>query len=141
MRALGIADDSLRPFVKKYARFFNEKNRFASFRSFQVDKYTEDIIDRTVLAVLTRSSFNTLDDITRSLLMNALDERNVLWENIEKYGDVETLWQLVERYYGYPLKERSMSSLLIYFLLASLSEQVPGITLPERWQKYVRTAR
>ena len=40
--------------------------------------------------------------------MNALDETNVLWENIEKYGDVETFWRLVERYYGYPLKERSI---------------------------------
>ncbi|CAM3140152.1 BREX-1 system phosphatase PglZ type A [Filibacter tadaridae] len=137
MRELGITDDTLRPVFKKYTRFFNNRTRYSAFTSYKTNRYTEEMIDLTVLAALVKSPFNTLDDIIRTLFKLHGDEMHIAWNIIEKYGDIETFWLLAERYYGYSLKEKSLSSLLNHFVLTYLSEQVSFIDFPDSWQQYV----
>lgn len=137
MRELGLEDDSLRPVFKKYAHFFKNKKRFAAFQSFSVHNYNEEMIDITVLATLTKSPFPILDDVVRVLLKQQPDKPNQLWEQIEKYGDVETFWRIMDVYYGYSHQDRSLSSLMCYFTLSYLSEQISTMEFPETWQRYV----
>ncbi|RWR14658.1 BREX-1 system phosphatase PglZ type A [Siminovitchia fortis] len=137
MRELGINDDGLRETFKSYKEFFNSRARFQSFQKYQVEFYTEETIDLTVLAVLCKSPTNTLDDILRRLFSKYKDNDESARDRIRKYGDEEKFWWLVEKYYGYTLPDRSIRELLIFFMLTYLSEQNPDMEIPETWQKYV----
>lgn len=127
MRELGITNDAaLRDVFKKYTKFFKSKEREALFKSFSVPEYTEEQIDLTVLASLCKCSIVNLDEIIKALFREQLKETNKYWESIQKFGDEETFWSLVEKTYGYNSQEKSINSLLIFFLLTNVSETLGG---------------
>ena len=137
MRELGITNDAaLRDVFKKYTKFFKSKEREALFKSFSVPEYTEEQIDLTVLASLCKCSIVNLDEVIKALFREQLKETNKYWENIQKFGDEETFWSLVEKAYGYNLQDKSIDSLLIFFLLTNVSETLGG-DIPKTWQPYI----
>jgi len=137
MRELGIIDDALRPVFKAYQRFFNNQTRFQAFQKYTVDFFTEESVDLTVLATLTKSRTNMLDDITRSLLSSQKKSENVLMENIQKFGDEDKFWLLAEKYYGYNLTERTLESLATFLLLTYTLSGQTAINIPNQWKDYV----
>lgn len=137
MRELGVEDDQLRPVFHKYRTFFNNKVRTSKFQSYDMKYDTEEKIDLAVLATLTKSPFLSLDESVRALLKEEVNTENVLWEDINKFGDVTTFWQLMERHYGYSLEERTLSSLFMFFILTYMSEQLIDVELPNEWQPYI----
>ncbi|CUB36092.1 BREX-1 system phosphatase PglZ type A [Bacillus cereus] len=137
MRELGITNDAaLRDVFKKYTKFFKSKEREALFKSFSVPEYTEEQIDLTVLASLCKCSIVNLDEIIKALFREQLKETNKYWESIQKFGDEETFWSLVEKTYGYNSQEKSINSLLIFFLLTNVSETLGG-DIPKTWHPYI----
>lgn len=139
MRELGIKDDVLRETFKSYKVFFNNKTRFQNFTKYPIDSYTHEAIDLTVLAVLTKSRTNGLDEVVKSLMRSHADGNQKAWENIKKYGDVEKFWELIEKHYGYRNEEKTIQSLLIFFMLTYASQHNHNITFPETWQKHMST--
>lgn len=137
MRELGIMDDSLRFTFKDYQQFFNNRIRFQSFKKFPVDTYTEEVVDLTVLAVLTNSRTNSLDEIVKSLMHGELEKTNKSWKQIQKFGNEEKLWNLMEKYYGYSLAEKSLKALAIFCMITYISQHIPEYKLPVKWKKYV----
>ncbi|SDJ77867.1 BREX-1 system phosphatase PglZ type A [Salimicrobium halophilum] len=137
MRELGITDDSLRTVFKKYDKFFNSTKRLKVFQSYPLDNLTEESIDITVLAVLAKSSLNSLDEVVRSLLNELSQDKSQLWDQIDKLGDKKAFWQMVEKYYGYSLEDKSLISLMMYFTISYLSDRMPEVELPSMWTKYV----
>lgn len=139
MRDLGVENDvALRDVFKKYAKFFNNKERYAAFQAYQLQEYTEEKIDLTVLAVLCKCSVVSLDEVLKALFREQLQETNKYWENIQKFGDEETFWNLVEKVYGYRLLDRSIDTLLIFFMLTNTAETLGG-DIPKTWQPYIST--
>ncbi|WP_042224727.1 BREX-1 system phosphatase PglZ type A [Oceanobacillus manasiensis] len=136
MRELGIHDDSLRETFKSYKVFFNNKARFQAFTRFLIDTYTEESIDMAVLATLSKSKTNSMDEVVKSLMHDFLHKDLKSWEAIQKYGSIDVFWNLVEKYYGYTLPEKSLQSLMIYFMLTYVSEQNQTLEFPETWKKY-----
>ncbi|MFD1068000.1 BREX-1 system phosphatase PglZ type A [Oceanobacillus locisalsi] len=137
MRELGITDDRLKEAFRKYKAFFNNKSRLQSFRKYPVTTYTEEAIDITVLAALTKSTTNIMDDIIRTLMRKKQDGDDSVWENIQKYDAEPAFWQLVEKYYGYTLSDKSLHSLLISLMLTYLAQQNDALDLPENWKPYI----
>src|SRR5690625_2351113 len=137
MRELDITDDSLRETFKTYKSFFNNKSRFQAFHRFPVDTYTEETVDLTVLAAITKSTINTIDDILKSLLRKLNEEDHKTWENMKKYGNEDKFWLLIEKYYGYSLPEKSLDSLLKFLIITYLSQQNQTIEFPDTWQRYI----
>ncbi len=137
MRELGVTDDSLRETFKRYKAFFNNKNRLQAFSKYPVDVYTHETIDSTVLAALTKSRTNTMDDIIKALMRKWNEDDDSTWEAIHKYGDAKKFWELVEKYYGYNLQEKSLKSLLIFFMLTYAMQYHTSGTIPESWRIYI----
>ncbi|RDW17509.1 BREX-1 system phosphatase PglZ type A [Oceanobacillus arenosus] len=137
MRELGITDDALRETFKGYKTFFNNKARFQAFRKFDMMSHSEEAIDLTVLAVLCKSPTNNMDDIVKTLFQKFKENGNTVMENISKYGNEVTFWELVEKYYGYTETDKSLQSLLTFFILTYLFEQNQSITFPENWKNCV----
>ncbi|MBE7105490.1 BREX-1 system phosphatase PglZ type A [Bacillus cereus] len=137
MRDLGVTNDaSLRDVFKKYAKFFNNKERYAAFQAYNVQEYTEESIDLTVLATLCKCSIVSVDEVVKALFKGQLQETNKYWDNIQKFGDEETFWSLVEKVYGYCLKDKSIDSLLMFFMLTNVSETLGG-EIPQTWKPYI----
>ncbi|MGG0236534.1 BREX-1 system phosphatase PglZ type A [Bacillus tropicus] len=137
MRDLGVTNDAaLRDVFKKYAKFFNSKERYATFKSYKIQEYTEEQIDLTVLASLCKCNIVSLDEVLKALCREQIQETKKYWESIQKFGDEETFWSLVEKVYGYNLPEKSIDSLLIFFMLTNVSETLSG-DISKTWQPYI----
>lgn len=137
MRELGVADETLRPVFKRYAPFFNNKTRFAAFRSYDVERYTEESIDVTVLAALCKSPINTFDEVVKTLMRAEKGASNRLRREIEKFGDTQAFWRLAEKAYGYTRNEKSLKDLMLFFVLTYLSGTMQGTRLPASWQPFL----
>lgn len=137
MRKLGLEDDRLRPVFMEYGQFFNSNARFESFRKYPVDVYTEETIDLNILSVLTRSRINTMDEMLKALFASEQSGEYEAWKMIKKFGNEEKFWALVEKYYGYTLEEKSLQSLLTFFMMTYVTEQNVDIHYPKTWTEYV----
>lgn len=133
MRELGITDDALRGTFIEYKQFFNNRRRFQTFQKYPVESYTAEIVDLTVLATLTKSRTNTIDDIMKALL----GKRESAWDNILKFGNVDAFWSLVEKNYGYILSDKTIESLTTFLMLTYVSSYNTSVELPAKWTKYI----
>ena len=137
MRELDITDDSLKEVFKGYQKFFNNKSRLQAFRKYPIQMYTEETIDITVLAALVKSNTNTVDDVIKTLLRDENNSNGKGWHNIQRFGNEEKFWLLLEKFYGYALPEKDLTSLVTFFMMTYLAKQSDTGVLPEAWQYYV----
>ncbi|MBF7082784.1 BREX-1 system phosphatase PglZ type A [Desulfallas sp. Bu1-1] len=136
MRDLGVRDASLRNVFKKYAKFFNNKERYNKFASYNIQDYTEKKVDIAVLSVLCRLPVPDLGTVVKTILMAETNGENKYMEAVEKFGDPDTFWRLMKDAYGYDLAERNIEKLLVMFLVTHLSYDL-SVEIPETWRKYI----
>ncbi|CAM3261057.1 BREX-1 system phosphatase PglZ type A [Sporolactobacillus spathodeae] len=137
MRELGISDNTLRQTFEHYAKFFANKRYFTAFHALGIQDYNDKTIDVAVLAVLTHNPLNKLDEVMKVLIRETAMNESRSWEAIEKFGDTDVFWQLVEKAYGYARDEKTLQDLLIFFTLTYLASTAPDLNLPEGWKTYL----
>lgn len=114
---------SLRKAMKLYSRFFDNQGRVAKLKALDSTYTTAGQLHIDVLTVLSGATQNNAAGIIRAVLMGGLDdETNGVITNITKFGDIEVLWQMINRYTGYEHKDDSkLISLAAHILLTALS--------------------
>ena len=140
MRDLNISDDSLKSTFRKYIKFFNNKDRYRIFKGYEIERYTEEIIDVAVLSALCRLPYPDFDEVLRVLLMEEDLENNKYLKVIEKFGRLDVLWKLADKYYGYSDKEPTLEKLAIFMLVTNVAYCFSG-ELPDTWRKYVSSRK
>ena len=140
MRDLNISDDSLKSIFRKYIKFFNNKDRYRIFKGYEIERYTEEIVDVAVLSALCRLPYPDFDEVLRVLLMEENLENNKYLEAIEKFGRLDVLWKLADKYYGYSDKEPTLEKLAIFMLVTNVAYCLSG-ELPDTWRKYVSSRK
>jgi hypothetical protein len=90
---LGI-DNALRGTVAKYEKFFKAMPRTQKFQSYALAPYTETRIDLGVLSALCKLQTPNLDNAVRALLIEMINNKGEIYESIDKFGNIETLWAL-----------------------------------------------
>src|SRR5699024_4386451 len=120
MRDLGVKDESLRNVFKKYIRFFGNKERYRRFTSYKIEDYTEEKVDIAVLSTLCKLQVADFELVVKTLLIDEIKE-NTIKDDISKFGDINALWNLLEKQYGYHFEERSLEQLMIILLITNLS--------------------
>ncbi len=138
MRELNVTDDSLRDAFKKYLKFFNNKERYKAFKAYALSSYTEEILDIAVLSVLCKLPYPDLEDVVKTLLAEYAYGESTLYENIVKFGDIHTFWELVRKYYGYTLEQKDLEKLSVFLLITGLSFSLKR-ELPKQWEPFVST--
>lgn len=136
MRDFNVKDDSLKKVFRKYLKFFNNKERYNAFKALNIGNYTEEIVDLGVLSVLCKLPYVDLEAIVRTLIKEENKESNKCYDAIEKFGDVDSFWRVVRKYYGYNLEEKSLESLTILLMLTNLNFSL-GEKMPGAWENYV----
>lgn len=140
MRDLGIADNSLRNVLRKYAKFFNNKERYRVFKTYGIDRYTEEMIDIAVLSALCKLPYPDFDECLRVLLMDEDIENSKYIEIIEKFGDINVLWRLADKYYGYCDKDPDLEKLTIFLMVTNVAYCL-NEELPTAWKAYVSSKK
>jgi uncharacterized protein (TIGR02687 family) len=140
MREIGVKDDTLRGVFKKYLKFFNNKERYADFTAYGLENYTEEKVDVAVISALCKSNISNIEEVIRLLFLEGLKEKNRYLEAIEKFGDIEAFWRLVEKYYGFNSMDKSLEKLMIFFMVTNLDYTLEEI-MPKTWQQYVSSKK
>ncbi|MHB8089597.1 MAG: BREX-1 system phosphatase PglZ type A, partial [Anaerolineaceae bacterium] len=129
-------DSALRHVVAQYKLFFRNRERCKRFEGYRLAPYTETKIDVGVLSTLSKLPAPNLDHVVRTLLTELANGETTLYDSIVKFGNIDALWTLIQRAYGYGFPEQSLEKLAIMLLVTHLSHSING-KLPKEWQTYV----
>ncbi|MFA7573419.1 MAG: BREX-1 system phosphatase PglZ type A, partial [Lutispora sp.] len=94
------------------------------FKSYNIDKFTDEIIERAIISVLTNQKSPSLEDALRTILMESLDDDNKFMDKIKSHFSMEGFWFHIEKNYGYKQENKSLKKLLIYMMITALSHTI-----------------
>ncbi|MEC2303581.1 MULTISPECIES: BREX-1 system phosphatase PglZ type A [Heyndrickxia] len=125
-------DPSLRATIKKYEKFFNNKERFKKFADFGIENYTEEMIELAIMSVLCNVKTPDFEDVLKSVLMDSLDEKeNKSYRQLDKFFNVDVFWRYVEHIYGYEREEKTLKTLFIHLVVTAFSQSVGSENLAD----------
>ncbi|MEG1254466.1 BREX-1 system phosphatase PglZ type A [Clostridium sp.] len=138
MRELKVREPALKEEFQLYNTFFKNKDRITSFRNLNIKGYTKEKVHIGVLAVLTKVRIMNMEEIVKAIIKDYLDGSNKIYEDINKFGSVDALWILLEKYYGYSFEERSLERFMAMVLVTNMNETVK-FELPKQYAPFLST--
>lgn len=118
-------DPSLQAVIKKYERFFHNKERYRKFQAFEIDSYSEETIELAIMSVLSNVKTPDFEDILKAVLMDTLDDKeNKYLSLMEKFFDIDVFWDYVTKLYGYDREEKTLKTLFIHLTMTALSHSI-----------------
>ena len=125
MEELNIAPSTImRKTVKLYAKFLDSKERRQKLRKIGRTYDAPLPLHLDIMAVLAGVPGGGMQDIVIALLSDSLDkDENTVLQNIEKFGNLDAFWQLIQRYTGYQEEEsQPLGELAAHILLTAQSQ-------------------
>lgn len=132
MEELQIESSSaMRKTMKTYAKFLNNKERKARLRKIGRAYQSSHQLQIDIMAVLCGLPEGSVQGVIIAILSAGLDkENNEALINIEKFGNIDDLWALVQRFTGYVnSEERNLSDLAAHVLITALAQTMPTFAL------------
>ena len=122
---------AMRKTMKLYAKFLDNKDRKAKLRRIGRTYQTPLQLHIDIMTVLCGINGSSAQDVIIAVLAAGLEkESNDALINIEKFGNIEAFWQLVQKYTGYVNSEdRPISELAAHILITALSQTMPASAL------------
>lgn len=124
MRELKVQDSSLKEEFNLYNIFFKNKERINNFKNLNIQGYTKEKVHLGVLSVLTKIKMMDMEEIIKAILKDYLDGSNKIYEDIKKFGSVDVLWSLLQKYYGYNFEEKSLERFMAMLLVTNMNETI-----------------
>ena len=121
----------MRKTMKLYAKFLDNKDRKAKLRRIGRTYQTPLQLHIDIMAVLCGLNGGSAQDVIIAVLTAGLEkENNDALINIEKFGNIDAFWQLVQKFTGYVYaEERPLSDLAAHILITALSQTMPASAL------------
>ena len=122
---------AMRKTMKLYSKFLENKDRKAKLKRIGNTYQTPLQLHIDIMAVLCGINGGSAQDVIIAVLSAGLDkESNDALINIEKFGNIEAFWQLVQKYTGYQNRDdRPLSELAAHILITALSQTMPASAL------------
>lgn len=122
---------AMRKTMKLYAKFFNKIDRKEKLRRIGRTYQTPLQLHIDIMAVLCGINGGSAQDVIVAVLSAGLEkECNDALINIDKFGNIEAFWQLVQKYTGYVnVEDRPLGELAAHILITALSQTVPASAL------------
>ena len=116
-----VQNANMRRLMKQYKKFFENKERVSKLKAFASSYASAGQLHIDIMAVLAGSSVNSPAGIIRSVLLSGLEENDSI-ENIEKFGDINAFWSMINKYVGYEHTENdTVLDLASHIFLTALS--------------------
>jgi uncharacterized protein (TIGR02687 family) len=132
MEELSVEPSSaMRKTMKLYAKFLDNKDRKAKLRRIGRTYQTPLQLHIDIMAVLCGINGGSAQDVIIAVLTAGMEkENNTALTAIEKFGNIDAFWQLVQRYTGYTnADDRPLSDLAAHILITALSQTLPASAL------------
>lgn len=136
MRELKVMDSLLKPDFETYNVFFKNKERISGFKNLSIQDYTKEKVHIGVLAVLTKVKVMDIEEIIKAIIKDYLDGSNKVYEDINKFGNVDALWDLLRMYFGYSSEEKSIDRFIYMLLVTNMNENIK-FEFPKAYTKYI----
>jgi len=122
---------AMRKTMKLYAKFLENKERKAKLRKIGRTYQTPLQLHIDIMAVLCNVPGGSAQDVIIAVLSAGLEkENNTPLANIEKFGNLEAFWQLIQKYTGYVNADDSpISDLAAHILITALSQTISASAL------------
>jgi len=122
---------AMRKTMKLYAKFLDNKDRKAKLRRIGRTYQTPLQLHIDIMAVLCGLNGGSAQDVIIAVLTAGLEkESNDALINIEKFGNIDAFWQLVQKFTGYVYADdRPLSDLAAHILITALSQTMPASAL------------
>lgn len=136
MRELKVMDSLLKPEFETYNIFFKNKERISGFKNLSIQDYTKEKVHIGVLAVLTKVKVMDIEEIIKAIIKDYLDGSNKIYEDIKKFGNIDTLWDLLQKYFGYSFEEKSIERFMAMLLVTNMNENIK-FEFPKSYTTYI----
>lgn len=137
MEEMDIAQSpSLRSAVKDYSKFFDNKERKAAYKS--LCDSTDDLrtLHMGIIAALSNAKSLYMHDILLQIIKSGFDEENnALYQNMVKFGNIETFWKAVNSYTGY--QGNDLKDLVKSILITALAQTMDSDEIEKVYSKYL----
>ena len=122
---------AMRKTIKMYSKFLDNKDRKAKLKRIGHTYQTPLQLHIDIMAVLCGINGGSAQDVIIAVLSAGLEkESNDALINIEKFGNIEAFWQLIQKYTGYQNSDdRPLSELAAHILITALSQTMPASAL------------
>ncbi len=122
---------AMRKAMKLYAKFLDSKDRRAKLRRIGRTYQTPLQLHTDIMAVLCGLNGGSAQDVLVAVLSAGLEkEGNVALTSIEKFGNIDAFWQLVQKFTGYVnAGDRPLGELAAHILVTALSQTIPASAL------------
>ena len=117
----------MRRTMKVYAKFLESKERKTKLRRIGRSYQTPLQFHVDVMAVLCGLNGGTVQDLMLAVLSEGLEkEDNAALTAIEKFGNIDAFWQIVQKYTGYQnAEDRPLVEFAVHILITALSQTMP----------------
>ncbi|MCG5252485.1 BREX-1 system phosphatase PglZ type A [Brevibacillus agri] len=118
-------DASLRSVVKKYEKFFGNKDRLHKFKAFDIITFSEETIELAIMSALCNLKSPDFEDVVKVILMDNLnDNENKYLDLIGKFFDIHVFWKYVSERYGFEQSKPTLKGLFLHLTVSALSHTV-----------------
>ncbi|MED1850084.1 BREX-1 system phosphatase PglZ type A [Brevibacillus borstelensis] len=118
-------DASLRSVVKKYEKFFGNKDRLRKFKAFEITTYSEETIELAIMGVLCNLKSPDFEDVVKVILIDNLnDSENKYLDMIGKFFDTQVFWKYVSERYGFEQSNPTLKGLFLHLTVSALSHAI-----------------
>lgn len=135
MRDFNVDDVSLIKTFKEYKTFFENKERYNRLKKYNIKNFTEESLHIAILSALCKLQVPNFEEVLRILFKELLNDETKYYETIEKFGNIDAFWSIVEKRYGYEL-ERKLDKLIIFMMLTYTSDML-DTNIDKSWTNYI----
>lgn len=139
MRDFNVNDVSLTKLFKEYSKFFENQERYKTLKSYNIKEFTEETMHIGIMSAICKLSVPNFEELLRVLFKDLLENKKNYYESIEKFGNIDAFWDIVNKRYGYDL-DRKLDKLMIFMCLTYTSD-VLDTDIDRGWRNYISSRR
>lgn len=129
---LGIAPE-LKPVIQNHIKFFASKERCQKFYDLKIDDYSKDTILTGIMSVVCKAKTVSFEEVLRAVFIKDTGGGNKYLSEIEKFGLLDSFWELCEELYGYHDVSPSLKNLAASFFITYTAHSASS-GLPSKWK-------
>ena len=135
---LGL-DDSMKPLVQQYVKFFASQERVKRFFDLNISEYTENSFCLGIMCALCRVKSCIYEELLLQILLeeySSESKENKYLDELEKYDLLDKFWLMTHRQFGYTDEKPNLKKLFACMVLTYFSHYLDG-EVPKIWRGFI----
>lgn len=135
---LGL-DESMKPLVQQYVKFFASQERVKRFLDLNISEYTENSLCLGIMCALCKVKSCIYEELLLQILLEEYGsegKENKYLTELEKYDLLDKFWLMTHRQFGYTDEKPNLEKLFACMVLTYFSHYLDG-EVPKIWRGFI----